>query len=112
MRGGTGNWNQLKNKCADIEEARQMGAGNCGQLNPDWVEALMGYPRGWTDIEAEAAAGADYPARWLDGTWEDGIPRVAPEVKNRVNRLKCLGNAVVPRIPALLWRLIAEAVWE
>ncbi len=21
-----------------------------GQLNPTWVEALMGYPRGWTDI--------------------------------------------------------------
>jgi hypothetical protein len=21
-----------------------------GQLNPDWVESLMGFPVGWTDI--------------------------------------------------------------
>jgi len=52
MCGGTGNWNQLKEKCKDITEARQMGAGNGGQLNPTWVEWLMGYPLGWTDLNA------------------------------------------------------------
>ena len=51
MCGGTGNWNQLKKNCKDIEEARQMGAGNGGQLNPQWVEWLMGYPAGWTDLK-------------------------------------------------------------
>lgn len=25
-----------------------------GQLNPTWVEWLMGYPEGWTDLEASA----------------------------------------------------------
>lgn len=24
-----------------------------GSLNPDWVEWLMGYPEGWTDISTE-----------------------------------------------------------
>ena len=38
---------------------------------------------------------------WTDG-WEDGIPRVATGVKNRVDRLKCLGNAVVPQVVALI----------
>jgi len=52
MCGGTGNWAQLKAKCEDITEARQMGAGNGGQLNPTWVEWLMGYPLGWTDLSA------------------------------------------------------------
>jgi hypothetical protein len=47
--GGTGNWNQLKDKCENIEEARAMGAGNGGQLNPQFVEWLMNYPINWTD---------------------------------------------------------------
>jgi hypothetical protein len=34
----------------------------------------------------------------LDGTWERGIPRVAPTEKSRVPRLKALGNAVVPQL--------------
>ena len=31
------------------EEAKR-GAEPGGQLNPDWVEPLMGFPRGWTDL--------------------------------------------------------------
>ena len=38
---------------------------------------------------------------WGDG-WEEGTPRVAEGQKNRANRLKGLGNAVVPQIPAVL----------
>ena len=49
MCGGSGAWNQL-NKATTPEEARQMGAGNGGQLNPPWVEWLMGWPLGWTDL--------------------------------------------------------------
>jgi hypothetical protein len=109
MCGGTGNWQQLKKKCAGIEEARKMGACNGGQLNPDWVCALMGYPHGWENIDADAVdMESRYPAAWLDGTWEEGIPRTISGVKNRVSRLKCLGNAVVPQIPALIWRMIKE----
>jgi hypothetical protein len=26
--------------------------GKIGQLNPTWVEWLMGYPLGWTDLNA------------------------------------------------------------
>jgi DNA (cytosine-5)-methyltransferase 1 len=110
MCGGTGNWEQLKKMCGSIKEARRMGAGNGGQLNPDWVEALMGYPLGWTDIDAEPPMDTDYPARWLDGTWEEGIPRVVCKVKKRTKRINCLGNAVVPQIPAVLWTLIGSVL--
>jgi hypothetical protein len=111
MCGGTGNWEQLKKMCGSIEEARQMGAGNGGQLNPDWEEALMGYPQGWTDIDKEDSELLDqmYLSTWCDGTWEKGIPRIVCKSKNRSNRLKGLGNAVVPQIPAVLWTLIARA---
>ncbi len=35
-------------------------------------------------------------AGWADGSWELGIPRVTGKIPDRANRLKCLGNAVVP----------------
>lgn len=34
------------------EERRSMAAGNGGQMNPTWVEWLMGFPIGWTDLNA------------------------------------------------------------
>ena len=51
--GGTGNYLQLK-KPTDAgqiteEERKSMSQGNGGQLNPDWVEWLMGLPVGWTE---------------------------------------------------------------
>ena len=42
--------------------------------------------------------GLDFPRRWRDGSWEEGIPRVTTGQKNRVARLKGLGNAVVPQV--------------
>jgi len=50
MCGGTGSWDLLKRNTS-IEEARAMGAGNGGKLNPTWVEWLMGWPLGWTDLK-------------------------------------------------------------
>ena len=35
-------------------------------------------------------------AGWSDGSWEAGIPRIATGVPNKTQRLKALGNAVVP----------------
>lgn len=45
---------------------------------------------------------------WIDGSWEYGIPRIATGIKDRVNRLKCLGNAVVPAQFYPVFRAIAE----
>ena len=76
-----------------------------GSLSPDWVSWLMGLPVGWTSLEPLPREEYD---EWFhaqqDGTWwqeERGLPRVATGIKDRVNRLKCLGNGIVPASLAL-----------
>jgi DNA (cytosine-5)-methyltransferase 1 len=68
-----------------------------GQLNPDWVEALMDWPQGWTRTKPLAA---DVWQHWLHANrwqdWEPDIPRVIVGAKDRVNRLKAIGNGQVP----------------
>jgi hypothetical protein len=39
---------------------------------------------------------------------EPAVGRVAHGVPNRVDRLRCLGNAVVPQIPELIGRAIMQ----
>lgn len=48
-----------------------------GSLNPDWVEWLMGYPRGWTDLSVSRASAAlgirsslKSPRRSSSGSWK------------------------------------------
>jgi hypothetical protein len=74
-------------------------------LSANWVEWLMGIPQGWTDIDRRA----DYDT-WIAGDpgaghihWvkEDGLPRTVANQKNRVSRLKMLGNGIVPGTAAL-----------
>lgn len=64
-------------------------------LNPDWVEWLMGYAPGYTDPEYnEPVQLEDH----LGFESEPDIPRVTTRKEHRVNRLKCLGNSIVPQI--------------
>jgi DNA (cytosine-5)-methyltransferase 1 len=47
----------------------------------------------------------------MDGYWlsEPDIPRIAKGIKNRVARLKALGNCVVPMQAYPIFRAIAES---
>ena len=75
-----------------------------GSLNPDWVETLMGYPIGYTLPDGDPMC--DLPSRWPAGLgapqyeWEP--PRLTSIKENRSNRLKALGNSIVPEV-ALRW---------
>lgn len=77
-----------------------------GQLNPDWVEWLMGLPIGWTDRNRDAAKPEPLNGWWPDEP--DHIPRVASGILNRVDRLKCLGNMVVPQQFYPIFQAIAD----
>lgn len=77
----------------------------CGSpiRNPDreGLEEREGEP-GHDGEEFTPAVGADW---WAV---EPGILRVAHGVPNRVHRLRCLGNSIVPRIAQLIFESIAK----
>ena len=74
-------------------------------LNPDWVEWLMGLPKGWTSPEPlPEGAWEEWITDMTAGTWWDterDVPRVTTERTNRAKRLKALGNGIVPASCAL-----------
>jgi len=105
-----------------------------GQLNPDWVEWLMGWPIGWSSLEPLTEL------RWLDWSVDPAdveceydsvddsdytfprtnkrlpagasrptkpmIGRVTRKVAHRRVRLKALGNGQVPAVVATAWELL------
>ena len=81
-----------------------------GQLNPTWVEWLMGWIPDWTAL---APIAADAMETWERGNlWETepDIPRVSKGVPNRVDRLKAIGNGQVPQVSAIAWRILTARI--
>jgi DNA (cytosine-5)-methyltransferase 1 len=74
-----------------------------GQLNPDWVEWLMLWPIKWTSL---SPIKLDWRTWNTDPADTGEIPRVATGIKNRVNRLKAIGNGQVPAALVLAWKIL------
>jgi hypothetical protein len=98
--------NSSPSRCRCHTAALDVVAG--GSLNPGWVEWLMGFPNGWTNIEIEIPVQQADPADLEWWSVEPEIPRVAKGIPNRVARLRALGNAVVPMQVFPIFRAIAE----
>lgn len=122
--GGTANFQTLK-RLSELgiiteEERRNLSQGNGGKTNPAFLEWLMGYEQNFTRLIPTPRA-SDYKgaatnrfagggalstptartdrgnAVWDNWPPEPGVGRVVDGVPNRVDRIKCLGNAVVPQ---------------
>lgn len=124
MGGCSGSFSKLKH-LVEIgrlppEDARGMAGGmkaedgatieNCGMLNPDWVEWLMGWPIGWTDIDDGGEL------LWLEldddpAEWEPPLMhRITRKKKHRVKRIETLGNGQVPLCAAVAFAFGFEIV--
>ena len=80
-----------------------------GSLNPDWVEGLMGIPHGWTDLEVhDTDLGWKQKEDWYSDKWEEGIPRVIDGCENRIDRIRLLGNGVVPSTACKAWQVLSR----
>ena len=68
-----------------------------GSLNPAWVEILMGFPLGWTDVDCEEPKPwPGWPALMGEHQHPYEPPRTGVQIPDRAKRLKALGNSVVP----------------
>ena len=118
------------------EERRNLSAGNGGKVNPVFVEWLMGYTQQFTKllptpraVDCKNAVTSRYythththtariPSRperacgdhsaWENWPAEPDVGRVVDGIPDRVDRLKCLGNAVVPQQFYPFFAAIAE----
>ena len=93
----------------DTAAARWRSQGSAKEMlrEPKTVERLTGCD--WWAVEPGMGNLADGFSAWLA---EPDIPRVAKGVKDRVNKLRALGNAVVPQQIYPILRAIAEVERE
>ena len=93
------NRNPMTNNLADAVRATT----DSKALNPDWVEKLMGLPPGWTALDGDSN---EWQNNW-SGDWEGNTPRTTDVKKNRVDRIRMLGNGVVPATAAKAWTVLS-----
>ena len=102
------------------EERKSFSAGNGGKTNPALLEWLMGYEQKFTEVmptpttrpmteptakrflgggvlQEQSLRIVRIHTPWEKWTDEPAIPRVVDGIPDRLDRIKCLGNAVVPQ---------------
>ena len=111
MGSGSGNCEKanklFENGQINDDERRSKRSGNGGQLNPDWVEWLMGWPIGWTRMEPIELDRRD----WVVDPADDGeVPRVGTDIANRAKRLKAIGNGQVPQVATTMFNELVRRI--
>lgn len=98
-----GEVNDLERAEGRVPAASSESAGN---VNPMWVEWLMGLPLGWTDPVTDNADLVAHPG------WPDepiGVPRTIYPQEHRKARLAALGNGLVPQAATTALTVLNEA---
>ncbi len=98
----------LREDAEDVADTSTLGQSRQGELinssdqeTSGEGEAVKPFDGGFGEIrsfESYLGGRSDGISAWVDGSWERGIDRVTTNPKNRANRLKALGNAIVPQV--------------
>lgn len=105
--------NDAKNTAGDRQFARNTPplnayAGRGRLLSPEFAEWLMGWPIGWTRIGAQGDLFDTFEVQPHTG-WDAPHPNPTTKTKrHRVDRLRAIGNGIVPQQMALAVRLLAR----
>ena len=96
---------------ADEEGRQEQKVRPSAKRGDQW----SGHGRGSGSPVSELGRGFNGPATWLDGSWEVGVERVTSSqnlsverLRLRVDRLRLLGNGVVPQTAALAWIVLND----
>lgn len=96
----------------EIPDARQGGGEGAGRELGERAASPRGKPQSRLGRSLDGLPeGMDRPWRgaWRPG-WEDGIPRAAIDIPDRIKRLEGLGNAVVPPLVKTILRCVIGAL--
>jgi hypothetical protein len=81
------------------------------KVNPQWVDSVMGWPVGWSDIISSPNIRQWETSFVHDNRKWEWLGRVCPVAKSNErtsSRLKCLGNGQVPKTAAMAWKLLTK----
>jgi DNA (cytosine-5)-methyltransferase 1 len=115
---GTEKRNRSSNGSQDVADTEKQGringvrTGLSGRRMPRQTEVEGNgrgerrSPDGWWSTQSRLGGMVDGVPDWSHEP--ESVPRVAKGVKERVNRLKSLGNAIVPQVAEQIFRVIKE----
>ena len=103
--GKKGEWEKTSATYFETNEMRDMWVDGWFAKASQRQEPPQQYKRESGSIMPEVPQGRPPERRNVGNQWiqEPDIPRVARGVPERVNRLKCLGNSIVPQIAELIF---------